>query len=180
MSSCTSCWRPCSRAAPSYQSPGPTGSGRTRCWARGRCAATSSTSSRRGSRGIHDTGSLDRSMAPSLPPWAEAKTCRGGRPLAARAAEWRWKSRTENPGPSAYMRRVAVQLFLGEERRLTFLSMDNEVCLAWLADALRQLRQEGRTKAVGYLEAVLEEVVFEMKMCSKSEPTARKASRFCH
>jgi hypothetical protein len=61
------------------------------------------------------------------------------------------------------MRRVAVQVFLGEERRLTFLSMDNEVCLAWLAAALQQLRSEGRTKAVGYLEAVLEEVVFESR-----------------
>jgi hypothetical protein len=30
------------------------------------------------------------------------------------------------------------------------------------------------------LEAVLEEVVFEMKMSSKSEPTARKTSRSCH
>jgi hypothetical protein len=60
------------------------------------------------------------------------------------------------------------------------LSTHNDVCLAWLADALRQLRQEGRTKAVGYLEAVLEEVVFEMKMSSKSEPTARKTSRSCH
>jgi hypothetical protein len=60
------------------------------------------------------------------------------------------------------------------------LSTHNDVCLAWLADALRQLRQEARTQAVGYLEAVLEEVVFEMKMSSKSEPTARKASRFCH
>jgi hypothetical protein len=47
------------------------------------------------------------------------------------------------------------------------LGMDNEVCLAWLADVLRQLRQEGRTKAAGYLEAVLEEVVFETKMASK-------------
>jgi hypothetical protein len=62
------------------------------------------------------------------------------------------------------MRTVAVQVFLGEERRLTFLSMDNEVCLAWLAEALQQLRPEGRTKVVGYLEAVLEEVVFETKM----------------
>jgi hypothetical protein len=62
------------------------------------------------------------------------------------------------------MRRVAVQVFLGEERRLTFLSMDNEVCLAWLGAALQQLRPEGRTKVVGYLEAVLEEVVFETKM----------------
>jgi hypothetical protein len=47
------------------------------------------------------------------------------------------------------------------------LSMDNEVCLAWLADVLQQLRQEGRTKAAGYLEAVLEEVVFEAKTAPK-------------
>jgi hypothetical protein len=59
------------------------------------------------------------------------------------------------------------RVLLGEERRLAFLSIDNEVYLAWLADALQQLRQEGRTKAVGYLEAVLEEVVFEAKMASK-------------
>ena len=59
------------------------------------------------------------------------------------------------------------------------MSTHNDVCLAWLADELRQLRQEGRTKAVGYLEVVLEEVVFEMKMSSKSEPTSRKASRSC-
>src|SRR5687767_14605018 len=32
--------------------------------------------------------------------------------------------------------------------------MDNEVCLAWLADALQQLRPEGRTKVV---EATLSE-----------------------
>jgi hypothetical protein len=42
--------------------------------------------------------------------------------------------------------------------------MDTEVSLVWLAEALRQLRPEGRTKVVGYLEAVLEEVVFETKM----------------
>jgi hypothetical protein len=60
------------------------------------------------------------------------------------------------------------------------LSTHDDVCLGWLVDALRQLRQQRRTKAVGYLEAVLEEVVFEMKMSSKSEPTARKASRSCH
>jgi hypothetical protein len=42
--------------------------------------------------------------------------------------------------------------------------MDNEVCLAWLEDTLLQLRQEGQTKAAGYLEAVLEEVVFEARM----------------
>jgi hypothetical protein len=48
------------------------------------------------------------------------------------------------------------------------LSKDNEVCLDWLADALQQLRQEGQTKVVGYLEVVLEEVVFEMKMAPRS------------
>jgi hypothetical protein len=43
------------------------------------------------------------------------------------------------------------------------LSPDNEVCLAWLADALQRLRPEGQTKVVGYLEAALEEVIFEME-----------------
>ena len=46
--------------------------------------------------------------------------------------------------------------------------MDNEVCLAWLAAALQQLRQEGRRETVSYLEAVLEEVVFETKMTPRS------------
>ena len=58
-------------------------------------------------------------------------------------------------------------MLFGKERRLTFLSMDNEVCLVWLAGALQQLRQEDRTKVVGYLEAVLEEVVFEGKIAPK-------------
>ena len=58
-------------------------------------------------------------------------------------------------------------VLLGEERRLTFLSMDNGICLAWAAGALQQLRQEGRTKVVGYMEAVLEEVVFEAMLAPK-------------
>jgi hypothetical protein len=54
---------------------------------------------------------------------------------------------------------------LGElERRLTLLSKDNEVCLAWLAGALQRLRQQGQEKIVGYLEEVLEEVLFETNM----------------
>jgi len=48
------------------------------------------------------------------------------------------------------------------------VSKDNEICLAWLADILQQLRPEGRAKAVGYLQAVLEEVVFEIKMAPRS------------
>ena len=55
------------------------------------------------------------------------------------------------------------------------MSTDNEVCLGWLAGALRQLRVEGQTKVVGYLEAVSEEVAFETKMAPGSWPTARKA-----
>jgi len=47
-------------------------------------------------------------------------------------------------------------------------STDNEVCLEWLANALQQLRQEGQTKVVSYLEAVSEEVVFEMNALPRS------------
>jgi hypothetical protein len=50
-----------------------------------------------------------------------------------------------------------------DEGGLELGSTDNEVCLEWLAHALQQLRQEGQTKAVGYLEAVSEEVLFETK-----------------
>jgi hypothetical protein len=50
------------------------------------------------------------------------------------------------------------------------LSKDTEECLAWLAQALQQLRQEGQTKVVGYLEAVSEEVVFETKIVPRADP----------
>jgi hypothetical protein len=43
------------------------------------------------------------------------------------------------------------------------LSPDNKACLAWLEGALERLRAAGQTKVVGYLEAVLEEVVLEME-----------------
>jgi hypothetical protein len=41
------------------------------------------------------------------------------------------------------------------------LSTYDEVCREWLASALQQAREEGRTKIKDYLEAVLEDVVFE-------------------
>ena len=50
------------------------------------------------------------------------------------------------------------------------MSEDNEACIAWLEDALQQLRWEGPPKVVGYLEAVLEEVVFETKMVPGAYP----------
>ena len=49
----------------------------------------------------------------------------------------------------------------------TSLSTDNDVCLAWLAEALRQARAGGQARVVGYLEAVLEEVLFETKVVPK-------------
>ena len=47
------------------------------------------------------------------------------------------------------------------------MSKDNELCLAWLAGALQRLRQQGQEKIVGYLEEVLEEVLFETNMPSR-------------
>jgi hypothetical protein len=49
-----------------------------------------------------------------------------------------------------------------------FLNTDNEVCLDWLVDALQRARLEGQAKAVGYLEEVFEEVMFEMKAVAQS------------
>ena len=51
---------------------------------------------------------------------------------------------------------------------LALVSTENEVCLEWLAHALQQLRSEGQTKVVSYLEAVSEEVLFEMKARPRS------------
>jgi hypothetical protein len=54
------------------------------------------------------------------------------------------------------------------DRGLALGSTDNEVCLEWLAHALQQLRSEGQTKVVSYLEVVSEEVVFEMMALPRS------------
>jgi hypothetical protein len=51
---------------------------------------------------------------------------------------------------------------------IALLSTENEVCLEWLAHALQQLRSEGQTKVVSYLEVVSEEVVFEMNVLPRS------------
>ena len=39
--------------------------------------------------------------------------------------------------------------------------------LAWSVSALEQARREGQCKAVGYLEAVLDDAVFEMEMAAR-------------
>jgi hypothetical protein len=60
-----------------------------------------------------------------------------------------------------------------EERRGTeSLSPDNEACLTWLADAVERVRLEGQVKVAGYLEAVLEEVAFEIDAAPRSQPSA--------
>ncbi len=38
---------------------------------------------------------------------------------------------------------------------------------AWLMSALEQARREGQSKTVGYLEAVLDDVEFEMEMAAR-------------
>jgi hypothetical protein len=48
------------------------------------------------------------------------------------------------------------------------LNTDNEACFDWLVDALQRARVEGQAQAVGYLEEVFEEVVFEMKAVAQS------------
>jgi hypothetical protein len=49
------------------------------------------------------------------------------------------------------------------------LSQENESCLAWLERSLQRLRPEGQEKIVGYLEAVLEEVLFETKVVPEGD-----------
>ena len=46
---------------------------------------------------------------------------------------------------------------------------DRTAALAWLVSASERARTEGQTKLVGYLEAVLDDVVFEMESAARSE-----------
>lgn len=39
--------------------------------------------------------------------------------------------------------------------------------LGWLMNALEQARSQGQSKAVGYLEAVADDMVFEMEMVAR-------------
>lgn len=48
------------------------------------------------------------------------------------------------------------------------LVVDNETAtLVWLVNALEHTRARGQTKLVGYLEAVVEDVVFEMEAAAR-------------
>jgi hypothetical protein len=50
------------------------------------------------------------------------------------------------------------------------LSQETESCLAWLERSLQGIPSEGQEKIVGYLEAVLEEVLFETEVHTKGAP----------
>ncbi len=48
------------------------------------------------------------------------------------------------------------------------VGVDHETAtLVWLVGALEQARAQGRSKAVGYLEAVADDVVFEMESAAR-------------
>lgn len=50
------------------------------------------------------------------------------------------------------------------------LSVDNEAVLAWLDGALSDAVVRGQMARVAYLEAVLEDLLFEMELDAPSEP----------
>ena len=57
------------------------------------------------------------------------------------------------------------------------LGVDNETAaLAWLMGALEQARAQSQTKLVGYLEVILEDVVFEMESAARSRRKGMSSS----
>jgi hypothetical protein len=54
------------------------------------------------------------------------------------------------------------------------LSVDDRTAtLAWLVSGLEHARRRGQTKILGYLEAVLDDVVFEMESAARSESVSQ-------
>ncbi len=49
--------------------------------------------------------------------------------------------------------------------------MDNEGCVAWLDGALEHAYVHGHVKLLAYLEAVIEEVLFEEELSAPSQLT---------
>ncbi len=68
-----------------------------------------------------------------------------------------------------------VSILECEQRRITrggtldsTLGRDTDTAtLSWLVSALEQARGEGQSKAVSYLEAVLDDVMFQMEMAAR-------------
>ena len=57
--------------------------------------------------------------------------------------------------------------------KLVDLSVDNEAALAWLDTALSDAISRGQMALIAYLEAVLEDLVFEMELDAPSGPLFR-------
>jgi hypothetical protein len=55
----------------------------------------------------------------------------------------------------------------GSTLDLTLGADTDTATLAWLVSALEQARREGQSKAVGCLEEVLDDVVFEMEIAAR-------------
>ncbi len=68
-----------------------------------------------------------------------------------------------------------VSILEWEQHRITIggtlnstLGRDTDTAtLSWLVSALEQARREGQWKAVGYLQAVLDDVMFQMEMAAR-------------
>ena len=50
---------------------------------------------------------------------------------------------------------------------------DRTATLVWLVSSLEHARRRGQTTIVNYLEAVLDDVVFEMESAARSESVSR-------
>ena len=57
--------------------------------------------------------------------------------------------------------------------RVMSSSDEQRASLAWLGIGLEHARTRGQTKLIGYLEAVLDDVVFEMELAARSESVSR-------
>ena len=66
-------------------------------------------------------------------------------------------------------RLIGKVLSLGKGKRLEVMvsTHDGTVDLAWLVDALKYTHGNGQTRVVDYLEAVLDDVVFEMESAAR-------------
>jgi hypothetical protein len=63
------------------------------------------------------------------------------------------------PGETPFLRRNMLEVQVGSDTRTP--------TLAWLVSSLERARTQGQFRAVGYLEAVADDVVFEMEMAAR-------------
>jgi hypothetical protein len=74
--------------------------------------------------------------------------------------------------PKVHTRERDADVRSTETKASTKTSEGNDsVSLAWLEDALGHAYAHGQMKALAYLEAVMEDVVFVMEMAARKPPT---------